>query len=175
MHNLRLIRFFLISNSQMFLRATRRLSPLLEISSVQEYQALKATSDAPVLIGWFSAKHSLPAKIFAPDFVSLAQKYPAYQFFTLDVDQAPGAAYDAEVTDAPEVVVMPVGLKPDGTHFDKTDWVGIRSELGRYDQLVPRAREVIDRLAVGEERRSEKPAWVFDPATGTSLPIHQSY
>ena len=159
----------------MFFRGLKRSAAVLEICSLQDYQALKATADAPVLVGWFSARHSLPAKLFAADFVSLAQKYPNYQFFTLNVDDAPTAAYDAEVTDAPEIVVMPVGSKPDGSLFDKTDWVCVKAKLGRYDQLVDQARQVIDSVKVGEEKRTDKSAWVFDPATGTSLPLHASY
>lgn len=157
----------------MFFRALKRTAPLLEISSAEEYQTMKSTAEAAVLVGWFSARHSLPAKLFAPDFVSLAQKYPNYQFFTLNVDEAPTAAYDAEVTDAPEIVVMPVGSKPDGSRFDKTDWVCVKAKLGRYDQLVDQARQVIDSIQVGES--SEKTSWVFDPATGTTLPLHSSY
>ena len=39
----------------------------------------------------------------------------------VDVDAVPKAAYDMEVQDVPTVAVLPIGLKPDGAPYDKTD------------------------------------------------------
>ncbi|CAK0812192.1 unnamed protein product, partial [Prorocentrum cordatum] len=50
------------------------------------------------------------------------------------------AAYDSADVDVPIVVIMPLGLKPDGSPYDKTDVVVVFPELGRYDQAAVRAR-----------------------------------
>ena len=55
----------------------------------------------------------------------MAKSYPKYSFYTCDVDDAPLAAYDAEVTEVPSVVIQPLGLKPDGSYYDKTDMAGV--------------------------------------------------
>lgn len=54
-------------------------------------------------------------KMYKPQFEAMAASYPKAAFFTCDVDDAPLAAYDAEVVDVPSVVVLPLGLKPDGS------------------------------------------------------------
>jgi thiol-disulfide isomerase/thioredoxin len=141
---------------------------VLRVTSEQQYEQLKSTADAPVLVGWFSSRHSLACKLFEKQFDELAAKFPNYQFFKADVDDAPRAAYDCEVTDVPQISVLPIGKKPDGSFFDKADWQTVKAELGRYDQVVSRASEVIGAVRTGEEIRSHKKEWAFDPATGTS-------
>ncbi|CAK8996138.1 Hypothetical protein (Fragment) [Durusdinium trenchii] len=52
--------------------------------------------------------------MYKEQFEAMAKSYPKYSFYTCDVDDAPLAAYDAEVTEVPSVVIQPLGLKPDG-------------------------------------------------------------
>ena len=113
--------------------------------------------------------------MYEQQFDELAEKFPTYQFFKSAVDETPEAAYDCEVTDVPQICVLPIGKKPDGSLFDKSDLQTVKAELGRYDQLVSRAHKTVAAVQIGEQVRSEKPEWTFDPATGTSLPKHQSY
>jgi hypothetical protein len=159
----------------MLTRYRSLLNPILRISSKQEYEALKHSTEAPVVIGWFSSQHSLACKMYEKQFDELAAKFPTYQFFKTDVDAAPEAAYDCEVTDVPQISILPLGRKVDGSFFDKSDLTTIKTQLGRYDQLVSKAHTAVAALSVGETVRETKPEFVFDPATGTSLPKHQSY
>merc|ERR1711862_267752 len=111
---------------------------------------------------------------YSDQFESMAKAYPKYQFYTCDVDDAPLAAYDAEVEEVPSVVILPLGLKPCGAPYDKTDMVVVAPELARFDQVIPRAKAAIDAITVVEREGADaaKP-WQFDPATGTSLPAHE--
>ena len=149
--------------------------PILTLSSKEQYENLKIETDSPVLIGWFNIHSSLAGKLFEADFLDLANQFTHYQFFKCDIDQVPHAAYDLEVVDAPQISVLPVGMKPDGSLYDKTDLVTIKAELGRYDEIVQKARIAIAAIKVKENIRTVKPLWVFDPATGTTLPKHQLY
>jgi hypothetical protein len=144
------------------------------LASREEYEALKRDSSAPVLVGWFSQKSSLACHMFEGEFDALAGEYPDWAFFKVDVDTVPFAAYDCEVVDAPQIAVWPIGKTSDGKFFDKSDLVSVTSPLAKYTEVVASARAVLKELApkVGErERGSERVSWVFDPATGTSLPV----
>mmetsp|Transcript_45878 Transcript_45878/g.133554 ORF Transcript_45878/g.133554 Transcript_45878/m.133554 type:complete len:111 (-) Transcript_45878:108-440(-) len=110
--------------------------------------------------------------MFKPQFEAMAANYPKAKFFTCDIDDAPLAAYDAEVTEVPSVVVLPLGLKPNGSHYEKSDMVVVAPELARFDQVLPRAKAVIDATTVVEDPEGPRP-WHFDPATGTTLPAHR--
>ena len=97
----------------------------------------------------------------------------AQKFYKVDVDKVPRAAYDMEVEDVPSVAVTPIGRKPDGTEYDKTDLRVVKAEMARYDQILPSAKEVIDRVQFGEGDVASR-VWKFDPATGTSLLASQT-
>merc|ERR1712228_1151140 len=93
-------------------------------------------------------------------------------FYTCDIDDVPLAAYDAEVTDVPSVVIQPLGLKPDGSPYDKTDMIVVAPELAQFDQVIARAKAAIDSLQIIEDLDEPTP-WKFDPATGTTIPQHK--
>merc|ERR1712217_115203 len=134
--------------------------------------ALK-TSRAPVMVGWFTGHFSTASKMYSEQFENMAKAYPKNAFYTCDVDDVPLAAYDAEVVDVPSVVIQPLGLKPDGSPYDKTDMVVISPELAQFDQVIPRAKAAIDAITVLEDPDAPEPKpWQFDPATGTTLPPH---
>merc|ERR1711948_142791 len=123
------------------------------------------------MVGWFTGHFSTAAKMYTEQFEAMAKAYPKYQFYTCDVDDVPLAAYDAEVVDVPSVVIQPLGLKPDGSPYDKTDMVVISPELAQFDQVIPRAKAAIDSLEVLDDPEAPAPKpWQFDPATGTTLP-----
>merc|ERR1719245_2624301 len=75
------------------------------------------------MVGFFTGHWSLASKMYKEQFEAMAASYPKESFYTCDVDDAPLAAYDAEVTEVPSVVIQPLGLKPDGSAYDKTDMV----------------------------------------------------
>eukprot|EP00397_Hematodinium_sp_SG-2012_P056096 GEMP01068945.1.p1 GENE.GEMP01068945.1~~GEMP01068945.1.p1 ORF type:complete len:154 (+),score=37.80 GEMP01068945.1:61-522(+) len=151
----------------MALRLGRRLfSNFHVVKSVEEYESLKASSK--MLVGWYTSHFSAASKLYSPKFEELAKSYPQYNFFTCDVDDAPRAAYDSEITDVPMVSVQPLGMAPSGTWYDKTDLQVVKAdEELRYDQILSRAKEVIDSVKFGETNEPA-PAWRFDPATGTT-------
>jgi hypothetical protein len=93
---------------------------------------------------------------------------PVDKALKVDVDVAPQAAYACEVTDVPQISVLPLGKKPDGSFHDNSDLKTVKAELGRYDQLVSTAQSLLARLKIGEDVRSSKNALSFDPATGTT-------
>merc|ERR1719222_1628347 len=128
-------------------------------------------SGTPVMVGWFTGHFSAAAKLYGTQFEAMANAYPKYKFFTCDVDDTPLAAYDAEVEDVPSVVILPLGLRPDGSPYDKSDMVVVAPELARYDEVIPRAKAALDAITVVEGDTEPRP-WLFDPATGTSLPPH---
>lgn len=135
------------------------------------YEAMK-TSGTTTMVGFFTGHFSLAGKMYKPQFEALAQSYPKAKFYVCDVDDAPLAAYDAEVTEVPSVVILPLGLKPDGSPYDKTDMIVVSPELGRFDQVLARAKAALEATAVIESPEGPTP-WSFDPATGTTLPAHK--
>merc|ERR1712061_371470 len=118
------------------------------------------------MVGWFTGHFSTAAKMYTEQFEAMAKAYPKYQFYTCDVDDVPVAAYDAEVVDVPSVVIQPLGLKADGSSYDKTDMVVVAAELAQYDQILPKAKAALDSITVFEDEAEAFP-WQFDPATGT--------
>jgi len=135
------------------------------------YEAMK-TSGANMMVGYYTSHFSLAGKMFQKQFEAMAASHPKAKFYTCDVDDAPLAAYDAEVTEVPSVVILPLGLKPDGSRYDKTDMVVVAPELARYDKVLARAKAAIDATTVIEDPQGARP-WQFDPATGTTLPVHE--
>eukprot|EP00932_Pfiesteria_piscicida_P016396 SRR837773.332.p2 GENE.SRR837773.332~~SRR837773.332.p2 ORF type:complete len:168 (-),score=61.35 SRR837773.332:77-544(-) len=154
----------------MAFRMTRRLLSVPAVRDFATYEAMK-TSGTTMMVGLFTGHFSLASKMYKPQFEAMAASYPKAKFYVCDVDDAPLAAYDAEVTEVPSVVIQPIGLKPDGSRYDKTDMVVVAPELARFDQVISRAKAAVDGLTVIEDPEGPKP-WQFDPATGTTLPAH---
>lgn len=90
------------------------------------------------------------------------------------MDVVPSAAYDAEVVDSPQVSVIPTGTKPDGSLYCKSDMVTVKAHLSNYSSIVGETKKALDSFKFGESPVEKKP-WVFDPATGTTIPQHESY
>lgn len=155
----------------MALRLSRRLLNVPAVKDYATYEAMK-TSKAPMMVGYYTGHFSLAGKMYAEQFEAMASSYPKAKFYKCDVDDVPMAAYDSEVVDVPSVVIMPLGLKPDGSPYDKTDMVVVSAELGRYDQVISKAKAALDGITVIEDDSEPQP-WQFDPATGTSLPPHK--
>merc|ERR1719359_2595656 len=109
-----------------------------------------------MMVGWFTGHFSTASKMYEEQFETMAKSYPKYTFFKVDVDDCPLAAYDAEVEEVPSVVILPLGLKPDGSPYDKTDMVVVSPELAKFDQVIPRAKAALDSMTVLEA--SEEPA-----------------
>merc|ERR1712217_303600 len=103
---------------------------------------------------------------------AMAASNPTVAFYTCDIDDVPLAAYDSEVTEVPSVVIQPLGLKPDGAPYDRTDMIVISPELAQFDQVISRAKAAIDSVTVLDDPEEPKP-WKFDPATGTTVPAHK--
>merc|ERR1712151_407530 len=117
----------------------------------------------------FTGHFSTAGKMYEEQFETMAKTYSKYTFYKVDVDDCPMAAYDAEVTDVPSVVILPLGLRPDGSHYDKTDMVVVAPELGQYDQVISRAKSALDSFLIIEDPAGNQ-AWEFGPATGTTMP-----
>merc|ERR1719507_291305 len=103
------------------------------------------------MVGWFTGHFSAAAKMYEDQFEAMANSYPKATFYKCDVDDVPLAAYDSEVVDVPSVVIQPLGLKPDGSPYDKTDMVMVAAELARYDQVIPNAKAALDAIVVLED------------------------
>merc|ERR1712151_525096 len=101
-------------------------------------------SKTPMMVGFYTAHFSAASKMFAEQFEAMSKAYPKYSFYTCDVDDVPLAAYDAEVTEVPSIVIQPLGLKPNGAPYDKTDMVVISPELARFDQVIPNGKAALD-------------------------------
>merc|ERR1712187_149748 len=140
----------ILSFAAMALRLGRRLLSVPAIKDFAAYEALK-TSRAPVMVGWFTGHFSTASKMYSEQFDTMAKAYPKYAFYTCDVDDVPLAAYDSEVVDVPSVVIQPLGLKPDGSPYDKTDMVVVAPELAQFDQVIPRAKAAMDSIDVLED------------------------
>merc|ERR1719387_2294239 len=153
------------------MRLSRRLMSVPAIKDMATYEAMK-TSSTTMMVGFFTASHSTAGKMFSESFEAMSKAYPKYSFYTCDVDDVPLAAYDAEVEEVPSIVVLPLGLKPDGSHYDKTDMVVVAPELAKFNEVLPRAKSAIDGITVIEDE-AEPVAWQFDPSTGTTMPPHK--
>merc|ERR1711924_540228 len=123
-------------------------------------------------VGYYTGHFSAASKMFAEQFEAMAKAYPKYSFYKCDVDDVPLAAYDAEVEDVPSVVILPLGLKPDGSHYDKTDMVVVAPEQAAFGEVIPRAKAAIDAITVLDDEGERAPRQ-FDPNTGTTLPPHK--
>ncbi|CAD7938656.1 unnamed protein product [Amoebophrya sp. A120] len=153
------------------LLSSAKPSNLHVITSASQYEALKMSSRA--LVGYFSAGFSTPSKIYEKSFAEMAGKNSDYTFFTCDIDAAPTVAYDCEVVDVPSVSVLPLGSKPDGSTFDKSDMVTLRAgESLDYGTVIPKAQGVLDGMPLNctDLTAGQRKPWRFDPATGTTLP-----
>merc|ERR1712100_388646 len=124
-----------------------------------------------MMVGFFTGHHSAASKLYAEQFEAMSKAYPKYSFYTCDVDDCPSAAYDAEVEEVPSVVILPLGLKPDGSHYDKTDMV-VAPERAAFNEVIPKAKAAIDSITVIEDE-GERAPWQFDPNTGTTMPPHK--
>merc|ERR1712185_226394 len=100
------------------------------------------------MVGWYTGHFSAAGKMYEASFDAMAKSYPKYSFYKVDVDDCPIVAYDAEVSDVPSVVILPLGLRPDGSHYDKTDMIVVAPELCNYDQVIPRAKAALDSLTI---------------------------
>merc|ERR1712087_554998 len=109
-----------------------------------------------MMVGFYTAHWSLASKMHRPQFESMAASYPKAAFYTCDVDDAPLAAYDAEVTEVPSIVIQPLGLKPNGSPYDKTDMVVVAPELAKFDQVISQAKSTIDSTVVIEDPAGQK-------------------
>merc|ERR1719231_793101 len=125
-----------------------------------------------MMVGWFTSHFSMAGKMYEEQFDAMAKAYPKYTFYTVDVDDCPLAAYDAEVEDVPSVVVLPLGLKPDGSYYDKTDMVVVAPEMAAYNEVIPKAKAAPDSITVLDDE-GERAPWEFDPNTGTTMPPHK--
>jgi hypothetical protein len=70
--------------------------------------------------------------------------------------------------------MIPTGTKPDGSMYCKSDMVTVKANLANYAAILPETKKAVDGFRFGESPAEKKP-WVFDPATGTTIPQHESY
>jgi hypothetical protein len=70
--------------------------------------------------------------------------------------------------------MIPTGAKPDGSLYGKADMVTVKAKLAKYSDIVPEAKKALDGFKFGPSPAEKKP-WVFDPSTGATLPLHESY
>merc|ERR1712072_1646174 len=105
-------------------------------------------------------------------FEAMAKTYSKYSFYKCDVDDCPLAAYDAEVEEVPSVVILPLGLKPDGSQYDKTDMVVVAPEMAAFNEVISKAKSALDSITVLDDE-GERAPWEFDPNTGTTMPPHK--
>ena len=148
------LRFF--PSPQMINRSCRLFTQ--QISDYSQFLKILQHPPAPCLVGVFSARHSLAAKMFKPAVLKVAEKFPGFHFFDCDVDTVPKAAYDCEIAGDFQVAVCPVGRFTDGRLSTKEDWrvLGTRDLNDRLEQVL----RDLD-LAEAGERKIE-----FDPNTG---------
>jgi len=156
----------------MALRAGRRLlNQVHTIKTFEQYEKLR-NETSTVFVGWYTSQFSAASKIYTSKFEEMAKSYPQYTFFQCDIDDAPRAAYDAEINDVPMISVQPVGITPAGIWYDKTDLQTVRADEDmRYDQIIARAKEIIDGIKFGESTNLPQPEWRFDPTTGTTARV----
>merc|ERR1711971_42922 len=160
-----------LTRPAMAMRLSRRLMSVPAIKDMATYEAMK-TSSTTMMVGFFTASHSTAGKMFSESFEAMSKAYPKYSFYTVDVDDVPLAAYDAEVEEVPSVVILPLGLKADGSSYDKTDMVVVAPEMAVFTEVIPKAKTAIDGITVLDDE-GERAPWEFDPATGTTMPPHK--
>ena len=160
-HSVRPFRYFSTA-------ATSSSGYVRTVTSQEEYEGLKAAAEAPVLVGLFTAKHSLAGKMYASQFPELANKFSNFAFFKCDVDQVPSAAYDAEVVEDFQVAVMPIGMEVStGRECTKIDWVGVTAErAGGAFNVIKETENILAKLSIAKSQKSKR--WEFDPSTGTT-------
>ena len=141
------------------------------ISSIESYEILKSSPPKGVLVGWFHSRHSLACKMYESSFIDMEKKFPDAHFFSIDVDEVPTAAYDAEVVDVPQVVVMPIGKKLNGILWGREDWTGMRANGSDYTEILKRAEHKISEKLKSTSEEVVNRKWQFDPATGGSMPV----
>merc|ERR1711862_569904 len=142
-----------------------RLLSVPALKDIATYEAMK-TSTTPMMVGYYTGHFSAVSKMSAEQFEAMAKAYPKYSFYKCDVDDVPLAAYDAEVEDVPSVVILPLGLKPDGSPYDKTDMVVVAPQMAAFHEVISKAKAAIDAITVLDDD-SERAPWQFDPNTGT--------
>ena len=108
------------------MRLIRRVLSTPAIKDFAAYNALK--TQTPMMVWFYTGHFSLRSKVLSEKFESMSNSYPKYTFYTYDVDDCPQAAYDAEVV----VVILPTGLKSDGSKYDKTDMVVVSAGAAEY-------------------------------------------
>merc|ERR1712070_1045198 len=120
------------------------------VPAIKDYAAYEAmkTSTAPMMVGYYTSHFSAASKLYAEQFEAMSKAYPKYSFYKVDVDDVPLAAYDAEVEEVPSVVILPLGLKPSGSHYDKTDMVVVAPEMAKFDEVIGRAKTALDGITV---------------------------
>merc|ERR1712187_50217 len=128
-------------------RAGRRLLCAPAIREYAAYEAMK-TSKTLMMVGLYTGHFSTACKMYSEKFQEMSKAYPKYSFYTVDVDECPRAAYDAEVEDVPSVVILPLGLKPNGAKYDKTDMVVVSADCAKYDEVIPNAKAALDSITV---------------------------
>merc|ERR1719230_1214448 len=153
------------------MRRSLRLLSVPAVKDMATYEAMK-TSSTPMMVGYYTAHHSAASKLHKEQFEAMAKSYPKYSFYTCDVDDVPLAAYDAEVEEVPSIVILPLGLKPDGSSYDKTDMVVVAPEQAAFNEVIPKAKAALDGISVIEDE-GERAPWQFDPNTGTTMPPHK--
>merc|ERR1719267_68789 len=104
-----------------------------------------------MMVGFYTGHFSAASKLYHEQFEAMSKSYPKYSFYKCDVDDCPLAAYDAEVEEVPSVVILPLGLKPNGAAYDKTDMVVVAPELAKFNEVIPRAKAAVDGITVIED------------------------
>ncbi len=152
----------------MFLRSFARRSGVLEIADQAAYESfLGSAFEAPVMVGLFTARNSLAAKMFGNEFTTLAEKFPAFRFFKMDVDAHPAAAYDCEVTSDFQVTIMPLGVDgSSGSEYFKENWISVNAlNSGGASNVIKQAENFLQNLKNAQPTQQRK-VWEFDPALG---------
>merc|ERR1719424_14240 len=131
------------------MRRSLRLLNVPAIKDIATYESIK-TSTAPMMVGYYTGHFSAASKLYAEQFEAMAKAYPRYSFYTCDVDDVPLAAYDAEVEEVPSIVILPLGLKPNGASYDKT-------EMAAFNEVIGRAKAAVDGITVVDDEAERAP------------------
>ncbi|CAE8648369.1 unnamed protein product, partial [Polarella glacialis] len=90
----------------MAMMLSRRLFSLPAIKDFAQYEAMK-TAKTSMMVGFYTGHFSAAGKMYRDQFEAMSKAYPKASFYTCDVDDAPLAAYDSEVTEVPSIVRFP--------------------------------------------------------------------